>query len=97
LLARIKHYEGEDMSESENEIKAGDRVLMTEAAPVSDVYPWVKAGAEGLVTAVHPTKDYPYSVVFEGTHVVDPHGCPVIVKDPTLLFDRSEITLKGDA
>lgn len=79
------------------EIQAGDIVVVTGAVEVSEVYPFVKEGAEGVVTVVHPDNTYPYSVVFEGTHVVDPHGCPVIVKNPILLFDHDEITLKADA
>lgn len=80
-----------------SEIKAGDIVVVTGAVEVSEVYPFVKEGAEGVVTHVHPSKTYPFSVVFEGTHAVDPHGCPVIVKDPILLFDHNEIALKDNA
>lgn len=77
-----------------SEIKVGDRVLLTVEAPASDVYPFAKEGAEGTVTAVQPSKDYLYSVEFEGDQVVDPHGCVAIVRSPVLLFDRNEIELK---
>lgn len=80
-----------------SDIKAGDHVVVSAEVPDSTVYPFVKEGAEGVVTVVHPDNEYPYSVVFEGTHVVDPHGCPVIVKNPILLFDHNEISLKADA
>ena len=80
-----------------SEIKAGDIVVLTSEVEVSDIYPFVKEGTVGLVTHVHPSKTYPFSVVFEGTHAVDTNGCPVIVKDPILLFDHNEIALKADA
>lgn len=78
-----------------SKIKVGDTVVLTGAVPESTVYPWVKAGTEGVVTAIHPEKDYPYSVQFSGEFVVDPHGCPTISRNPTLLFELAEIELKN--
>jgi hypothetical protein len=79
-----------------SDIKAGDRIVITSDVPESDVYPFAVAGCEGVVVAVHPNKSYPYSVTFEGAHCVDPKGCPVIVQNPVLLFDRGEIELKEE-
>lgn len=80
-----------------SEIKAGDAVVVTTEVPESSVYTFIRAGLEGKVTHVHDKyKDYPYSVEFEGDFVVDPHGCPTIVRNPNLLFDRGEISLKEE-
>jgi hypothetical protein len=80
-----------------SEIKAGDKVVLTDKVADSGVYTFVREGVEGTVTTVHDKyKDYPYSVVFEGEFVVDPHGCPTIVRNPNLLFDTDEIKLKEE-
>lgn len=78
-----------------SEIKAGDQIVLTAEVVDSGVYTFVREGLEGKVTHVHDKyKDYPYSVEFEGDFVVDPHGCPTIIHNPNLLFDRGEIKLK---
>lgn len=76
------------------EIKAGDKVILTSDVPESGVYPFAVEGSEGLVVAVHPSKSYPYSVRFEGFRVVDPEGYPITVENPELLFDVNEIMKK---
>ena len=78
------------------EIKVGDKVVLTNKVPASEIYPFAAEGAEGTVIAVHPGRSYPYQVVFHGEHVIDPHGCPAILRDVALLFEQDEIELKGE-
>jgi hypothetical protein len=80
-----------------NEINEGDTVIVTDKVLSSEVYPFVREGAEGVVLSINPMPrdPYPYQIQFAGDHVVDPHGCPTIVRNPTLLFGLDEITLKG--
>lgn len=80
-----------------SEIKVGDRIVLVEEIEESYTYPFLTAGLEGVVTHIHPSKDYQYSVEFEGQFVVDPGGCPALVMNPTYLFDETEIDLKDEA
>jgi hypothetical protein len=74
-------------------MQVGDQVVLTENVKVSEMYPWLKPGAAGVIECVtKQTDDYPYQVKFKGDFVVDPYGCPVIVRNPTMLFSREEIT-----
>jgi len=77
------------------DIAVGDTVTLTSKVPESEVYPWVKAGTTGVIETVHTPHHYPYRVRFDGEFVVDPTGCPTIVKDPVLLFERDEIELEA--
>lgn len=78
-----------------SEINEGDTVVLTDKVPSSEIYPFATEGAEGVVLSINPMPDrYPYQIQFAGDHVVDPRGCPAIVRNPTLLFERDEITLK---
>ena len=79
-----------------SEISVGDRIVLVEGIEESSVYPFLTAGLEGVVTYIHPSKDYQYSVEFKGQFVVDPDGLSAPVDDPTYLFDRPEIELKED-
>lgn len=76
------------------EIQIGDTVVLTAKVPEGVIYPFAIEGAEAVVNAIHPGKDYPYQLIFPGDHVVDPRGCVTIVRDPALLFNRDEIELK---
>lgn len=76
-----------------SDIKAGDRIVLTAAVPDSKTYPFLKAGLEGVVLKVHPSKDPQYSVEFKGRFVVDPDRAAMLAVDPVYLFDRTEIEL----
>lgn len=78
------------------EINEGDTIVLTANVPSSEVYPFAVEGAEGVVLSINPMAQdpYPYQIQFAGDHAVDPYGCPTIVRNPTLLFGRDEITLK---
>lgn len=78
----------------EADIKQGDKITVTSKVSESAIYPWVKEGVAGVVEHIFDRHPYPFQVKFEGDFVVDPRGCPTIVKDPLLLFERDEIELE---
>lgn len=78
---------------SESEINTGDWIELTEAVPQSIVYPWVKEGAKGVVSTVHPND---YSIMFPGQFTCDPDGHPARVTDPVLIFLPEEIKAAED-
>jgi hypothetical protein len=78
------------------EIKVGDRIVLVEGIEESPTYPFLKAGLEGVVVHIHPSKDHQYSVEFKGRFIVDPDGYAGLAINPTYLFDRSEIELKDE-
>lgn len=90
-LVKVSTERGRTMTE----IKAGDRVVLTEAVPESTVYSWVKPGTEGVVDFIHGRGDYPYAVKFDGTFWMKSGAVRGSeVTDPVLLFKRDELELK---
>lgn len=98
LIEEVERLQGiADDLKLQQPIGRGDRIKLSEKVREhkSTVYPWVVAGAKGTIDYVFTSvdSDYPYRVKFEGDFVVDPDGCPAIVKNPLLLFSRNELEL----